>query len=107
VVLCNTDERQDKEAKYLKIALSEHMAGVILAPASNHTNLDAVVSRKTPVVAVDRSAHGYTVDAVLVDNAAGGRLGDPDPLPAEVFSCRLHHGPARRGDGPRTSGGLA
>jgi len=74
VVLCNTDERQDKEAKYLKIALSEHMAGVILAPASNHTNLDAVVSRKTPVVAVDRSAHGYTVDAVLVDNAAGGRL---------------------------------
>ena len=61
VVLCNTDERQDKEAKYLKIALSEHMAGVILAPTSNHTNLDAVVSRKTPVVAVDRSAHGYTV----------------------------------------------
>jgi len=74
VVLCNTDERQDKEAKYLEIALSEHMAGIILAPAADSTNLDAVVSRSTPVVAVDRSSHGYAIDAVLLDNLAAGRL---------------------------------
>ncbi len=31
VVLCNTDEDPAKEAKYLEIAISENMAGVILA----------------------------------------------------------------------------
>ncbi|MDQ0988875.1 LacI family DNA-binding transcriptional regulator [Streptomyces sp. V3I7] len=73
VVLCNTDDRHDKEAKYLEIALSEHMAGVILAPASDRTSLDTVTARKTPVVVVDRTAHHNDVDAVVVDNAAGGR----------------------------------
>lgn len=73
VVLCNTDNRPDKEAKYLEIALSEHMAGVILAPASARSNLDAVISRKTPVVVVDRSMRHYAVDTVVVDNEAGAR----------------------------------
>ena len=73
VVLCNTDERQDKESRYLQVALSEHMAGVILAPATDHPDLDAVVGRNTPVVAVDRSARGYDLDSVLLDNLATGR----------------------------------
>lgn len=73
VVLCNSDEQRDKEAKYINIAISENMAGVILAPASSHTNLDPLIARGKPVVAVDRSAHGYTIDTVLADNAAGGR----------------------------------
>lgn len=71
VVLCNTDEQLSKEARYLDVALSEHMAGVILAPASVTTNLDAVLARKTPVVAVDRSCR-YDVDTVLMDNEFGG-----------------------------------
>lgn len=73
VVLCNTDEMPAKEARYLDIALSEHMAGIILAPASASTNLDAVVGRGTPVVTVDRSAPGYPVDAVLLDNEDAAR----------------------------------
>lgn len=73
VVLCNTDERQDKESRYLQVALSEHMAGVILAPATDHPDLDAIVARRTPVVAVDRSAGGYELDTVLMDNRAAGR----------------------------------
>lgn len=73
VVLCNTDEQQTKEARYLKVALSEHMAGVILAPAGTEPDLDRLVAKGTPVVAVDRSAHGYDVDTVVMDNVAIGR----------------------------------
>lgn len=73
VVLCNSDEQQAKEARYLEIAVSENMAGLILAPASHQTNLDVLISRKMPVVAVDRSVHGYAVDAVLADNKAAGQ----------------------------------
>ena len=73
VVLCNTDEQPDKEARYLDIAVSEHMAGVILAPSSAMTNLDALLARRTPVVAVDRAVHGYAIDAVLMDNEDAGR----------------------------------
>jgi LacI family transcriptional regulator len=73
VVLCNTDEEQGKESRYLQVALSERMAGVILAPATDHPDLDAFVARDTPVVAVDRSAHGYRLDTVLLDNLAVGR----------------------------------
>lgn len=72
VVLCNTDEQPSKEARYLDVALSEHMAGVILAPASGTTDLDALLARKTPVVTVDRSS-SYDVDTVLMDNEDGGR----------------------------------
>jgi LacI family transcriptional regulator len=73
VVLCNTDEDQAKEARYLDIALSANMAGVILAAAGDHSDLDALIRRGRPIVAVDRGPHGYDIDAVMVDSRAGGR----------------------------------
>lgn len=72
VMLCNSDENVTKEARYIDIALSEHMAGVILAPASDYSDLSALIARKRPVVAVDRGPHGFNIDAVTVDNRAGG-----------------------------------
>lgn len=73
VVLCNTDEREAKESRYLQVAVSEHMAGVVIAPASHHPDLDEIVGRRMPVVTVDRSAHGYELDSVLMDDVANGR----------------------------------
>ncbi|MGH1565788.1 LacI family DNA-binding transcriptional regulator [Mumia sp. DW29H23] len=75
LVLCNTDEQAEKEARYVKVAVSERMAGVIVAPSSHHPDLDALVGRGTPVVAVDRAAHGYAIDAVVMDDVAIGREG--------------------------------
>jgi len=73
VVLCNSDEHSDKEARYLEVALSEHMAGVVLAPAGPHPALDQLLAQPTPVVAVDRHAHGYELDTVVMDDVANGR----------------------------------
>lgn len=72
VVLCNTDEQSSKEARYLEVAVSEQMAGVILAPASAEPDLTALLQRGTPVVAVDRSSH-HDIDTVVMDNESGGR----------------------------------
>ena len=73
VVLCNTDEDPDKEARYLRIAVSENMAGVILATAGGQTDLAPLVQRGRPIVAVDRQPKGHEVDSVLLDSVAGGR----------------------------------
>jgi LacI family transcriptional regulator len=72
VVLCNTDEDPERESTYIDIALAEHMAGVILAPADGDGEVGRLISRRRPVVAVDRSPHGVQIDAVTVDNRAGG-----------------------------------
>jgi LacI family transcriptional regulator len=71
VVLCNTDDDTAKETRYLSIASGEHMAGVILAPASDEVDLSAITQLGRPVVAVDRSTP-YPVDAVKVDNRSAG-----------------------------------
>ncbi|HEY9522253.1 MAG TPA: LacI family DNA-binding transcriptional regulator [Thermopolyspora sp.] len=73
VVLCNTDDDHGKEAKYLSIAVSENMAGGILAAASDRSDVGALIAKGRPIVAVDRSPHGFAVDAVTVDNFSGGR----------------------------------
>jgi LacI family transcriptional regulator len=73
VVLCNTDDDLARESTYMEIALAEHMAGVILAPAGETSDVDRLLAHRRPVVAVDRSLHHGDVDAVTVDNRAGGR----------------------------------
>lgn len=73
VVLCDSDERPEKETTYLDIVQAEHMAGVILVPATDHPTLDRLLAQRTPVIAVDRMARNHQIDAVLLDNYAVGR----------------------------------
>jgi LacI family transcriptional regulator len=73
VMLCDTDGRPDREADYLKVMVSESVAGLIVAPASDAINLDEVIERGLPVVCVDRTAPGYDLDSVVVDNVGGAR----------------------------------
>jgi LacI family transcriptional regulator len=71
VVLCNTDDDPAKETKYLEIAASEHMAGVILAPSSAAGEFRTPHSFTRPMVAIDRSTSN-PIDAVKIDNRAAG-----------------------------------
>jgi LacI family transcriptional regulator, galactose operon repressor len=73
VVLCNTDDDMEREKRYLEIAVLESMAGVIIAAASDRSDLSPLLSRSRAVVAVDRGPHGFDIDAVMVDNRTGGR----------------------------------
>ena len=71
VVLCNTDEDPEKETRYLDIAHSEDMAGVILAPSATDGDIRHPSDRRRPIVAVDRKT-GLPIDSVLVDNRVVG-----------------------------------
>jgi LacI family transcriptional regulator len=71
VVLCNTDDDPAKETRYLDIANSENMAGVILAPSSEDGDIRHLTDRHRPVVAVDRNT-GLDIDSVMVDNRKAG-----------------------------------
>lgn len=74
VMLCNTDEDPDKEEEYLRVAVSDPVAGIILVPSSAHTKLEMAMERGVPVVCVDRRPAGGVVDAVVADNAGGARV---------------------------------
>ncbi|WP_144875041.1 LacI family DNA-binding transcriptional regulator [Microbacterium sp. 1.5R] len=72
VVLCNSDSQVEKEAAYLRIAVAEHMSGVIIATADESSDLDPILATGRPVVAVDRST-AYDIDGVVMDNRDAGR----------------------------------
>jgi LacI family transcriptional regulator len=72
LVLCNAEDDLAKEADYLSLAIDEHMAGVILAPASpTGTDLEPLRDNGVPVVTVDRRLIDPAIDRVLIDNAGG------------------------------------
>jgi LacI family fructose operon transcriptional repressor len=56
VLLCNSDERIEREAAHLQLLQEENVAGVIVAPTS--------------VVLIDRTAGRGRADAVVIDNIA-------------------------------------
>lgn len=72
VVLCNTDEDPDKEARYLAIAESENMAGVLIAPTDPTPRLRPLLKRGRAVVVLDRTTD-VPVDHLTFDNVALGR----------------------------------
>jgi LacI family transcriptional regulator len=74
VVLCNTDGSVAQEKHFLDIALSENMAGVLVAPAGPDVDVQPLLDRGRAVVAVDRSIPGTDVDHVAIDNAGVGRM---------------------------------
>ena len=77
IVLCNSDEDSKKEDKYLTIAKSTGMAGVIIAPATTSPRIDQLISEGRAVVTIDRTVTCH-VDSVTFDNFALGASGASD-----------------------------
>lgn len=71
VMLCNTDEDPERELAYLRAAVADPVAGIIMVPASKQSRLDIPLERGVPVVCIDRRAPHHEVDAVVADNRAG------------------------------------
>lgn len=72
VLLCNSDEDAEKERLYMKVLLTERVAGAIVVPASNACR-ESILDLRAPVVVIDRKIPGLVVDSVVIDNAAGAR----------------------------------
>lgn len=73
VMLCNTDEDPDKEQEYLRVAVSDPVAGIVMAPSRKTADLSLALERNVPIVCVDRRAPGLLVDSAVADNVSGAR----------------------------------
>lgn len=72
VVLCNADEDDHKEARYVDLAVAEQAAGVIISPHSDHTHIERLTAAGIPVVLIDRGLD-EPVDSVTADSRGGAQ----------------------------------
>jgi LacI family transcriptional regulator len=75
VILCNSDDRPEKEAAYLDVLAEQRVQGVLLTPTAELSpHVETLRSRGIPVVLLDRRAPGPDQCSVAVDDVLGGRL---------------------------------
>ncbi len=72
LVVGNSDEKADKERRYLDVLLARRIDGVILSTVGE-AHLEFLQQRGIPVVLVDRVIPGADVDTVVHDAHDGGR----------------------------------
>ncbi len=95
LVLCNTDENLVRERRYLDVVLAEQAAGVIIAPASDRTDVSLLTDHHVPVVTIDRRIRGVDVNTVVVDNYAGARHATSHLLASGYRRVACISGPAK------------
>ncbi|MCX5732933.1 MAG: LacI family DNA-binding transcriptional regulator [candidate division NC10 bacterium] len=73
LMLCNTDERPEKERAYMQLLQSRRVDGMIMAPVGKREDYeDLGRAMPAPVVFIDRRVPAQA-DAVVVDNVRGAR----------------------------------
>lgn len=76
VLVCNTDERPEKQRAYLEALMDERVLGVIISPSDpGGEQISQLLDLRIPVVAYDREVDDPRADAVLADNVKGVRIG--------------------------------
>ncbi|GAA1008014.1 LacI family transcriptional regulator [Acrocarpospora pleiomorpha] len=72
LVLCNADDDERKQDRYIEAAKAERMTGAIISPASgSKLDLSHLVGGGTAVVAIDRRPTGHPIDLVGIDDERG------------------------------------
>jgi len=98
LVLCNSSQLAEREARHLELLEQQRVQGVLVTPVDPTSPvLDALRGRGTPVVIVDRTREDESFCSVAVDDVLGGRLA------AEHLLDRGHRRLAFVG-GPRSLG---
>ncbi len=74
VFVCNTDEDCQKQQRYLELAVSQRVDGVLIAPCQRDAAaLRLLRERGVPTVVIDRRIEGWDVDTVHGDSVGGAR----------------------------------
>jgi LacI family transcriptional regulator len=75
IILGNSDEKADRESRYLDLFEEQRMHGVLISPIGEVTErLHRLRDRGIPAVLVDRTSGDTSFSSVSVDDIAGGRL---------------------------------
>jgi LacI family transcriptional regulator len=73
VILCNTDESEQEEGKYVRVLLQKQVDGFLLVPSSDSMNsITLIQKQETPLVVMDRRVLGK-IDSVRCDSIKGAR----------------------------------
>ena len=71
VILCNTDEAQREEGKYIRVLLQKQVDGFLLVPSSDSMDSIGTIQKQgTPLVIMDRRVSGE-IDTVRCDSIGG------------------------------------
>jgi LacI family transcriptional regulator len=74
MLLCNTDERADKQRAYLEMLAGERVSGVILVPSDpDGAEISSLLDLGIPVVAFDRPVADQRADSVAADGEGAVR----------------------------------
>jgi LacI family transcriptional regulator len=72
VILCNTDESETKQAKYLTVLLQKQVDGILLVPVRSEAQpVELIQKQDTAVVVLDRQVPHAKVDVVRGDSEGG------------------------------------
>lgn len=75
VLLCNSDQRLDKELAYARSLIEAQVDGILfVASSSSAEAVELILQHGIAAVLVDRELPGVMVDRILIDNVAGGRM---------------------------------
>lgn len=75
VILCNSDDDEEKEAKYIDVLIAKQVDGIIFISAGfNNKHLQKLMSKRIPIVVADRDLADVAADVVIVDNLNGGYI---------------------------------
>ena len=76
VLLCNTDDNQEKEMEYTNILKDKQVDGIIFISAvrSNHNGIIELSNSGMPVVVLDRILEQESLNSVYLDNVEGGYI---------------------------------
>jgi LacI family transcriptional regulator len=75
VMLCSSDEQEEKEGRYLSLLEEQRVQGVLLSPVNaGDERISAMRKRGTPVVLVERTSRTRGQCSVSVNDRRGGQL---------------------------------
>lgn len=75
LILASSDERPEKEQRYLRLLEEQGVQGILVSPTENDIAwLDATRERGTAVVLLDRTSPSPGLCSVAVDDVRGGEL---------------------------------
>lgn len=72
-ILCNTRADLERESRYLRILLSERVAGIVFAPSreDDYPMVERILNTGIPVVCIARQIASPAVDTILPQNREG------------------------------------
>lgn len=95
IILCNTDENEEREQFYVDVLRAESADGVILPPIIRGNNVAlSPEDIGMPVVFFDRRLESASVDTVVIDNPRGARKAVEHLLGLGHTRIGLINGPA-------------